>query len=194
MSEEPFEPKQTDPSKPQPGESYADYLKRLDDAKKKEEEARDYGSQEYWAGFMDSGRGRSGDPNYGPIPEEYTMNGMSKAAFLCGILSLVTIVFGFSIFFGAFGILFALLSRKKKFGRQARIALWMNGIGVAAFVLTVVLAFYTLISSGIWDTMMKKIRGMDMNDPNAAAVIEQELLDEILNKYGMQMSGSGSQV
>ena len=173
-------------NKPQPGESYADYMHRLDRARKAEMENLDHSREEYWSGLTDYGRGKSGDPNYGPIPEEYSMNGMSKAAFACGILSIVTVFFGFSLFFGALGVIFALLSRKTKFGRQSRIALWMSSAGIFAFFFSLIITIHMLVSSGIWGRMVERIRNMDPNDPNAAAVLEEQLLEEILGTYGVQ--------
>ena len=31
-------------------------------------------NQQYWNGFADYGRRKTGDPDYGPIPEEYESN------------------------------------------------------------------------------------------------------------------------
>ncbi len=183
---------QPDPSKPMEGESYADYLHRLDRERARTEEAEAPGRQEYWNGIRDFGRGHLGEPNYGPIPEEYRMNGMSKAAFICGILSLVTILFNGSLFFGALGILFAFLSRKKKFSRQARTALWLSAAGIFAFALMIIYSVATLVSSGIWGKMVDMVRNMDPNNPNAVAEIQQEILDEILEHYGMQYPSSST--
>ncbi len=174
-----------DPSKPLPGETYSDYMRRLDQEQKAREQQQNYSDQEYWSGLRDYGHATSGDPNYGPIPEEYRMNGMSKAAFFCGLLSLFTIFFGFSWFFGALGILFALLSRRKKLGRQARIALWMSGIGLGAFLIAVVSSVSLLVRLGIWDSMMQKIDHLDPNDPAAVLEMREELLDELLRKYNV---------
>lgn len=178
------------PPKPEPGESYSEYLHRLEQLRKSSEEESDYASQEYWNGLGDFGRGKSGDPNYGPIPEEYRMNGMSKAAFVCGILSIITIYFGFSLFFGALGVLFALLSRRERMGRQAKIALVMSGAGILAFVVSFAVTLSMLISSGIMGRMMERVRTMDLSDPEAVTILEQELLDEILGSYGVQSSGT----
>ena len=175
-----------DPSKPLPGESYSDYLRRLDREKSAAEEAADYGKQEYWNGLRDYGRGTAGDPNYGPIPEEYRMNGMSKAAFFCGLTSLFTIFFGFSWFFGALAILFALLSRGKKLGRQARIGLWTGIAGLGAFVIAFTLSIIMLVSSGLWDKMIEKMRRLDLSDPAAVETLQTEMLDEILKTYGVR--------
>ena len=175
-----------DPSKPLPGETYADYLRRLDREKAAKEKEQDFGSQEYWNGLQDYGRATGGDPNYGPIPEEYRMNGMSKAAFACGIASLFTIFIGGSWFFGSLGILFAFLSRGKKFSRQAKLSLWMSAAGLGAFLIALLLSVFMLISSGLWDTMMQKMQGTDLSDPAAVETVRQELLDEILKRYGVR--------
>lgn len=196
---EPFEveredkEREQDPKKPREGESYADYMHRLRREQEAEKESTDYGKEEYWASLSDYGRGRSGDPNYGEIPEEYSMNGMSKAAFACGILSLLSLMFGFSLFFGALGVLFACLSKKGKFGRQARIALWMSAAGIFAFVISLAVSLHMLVANGIWVRMVDRVRQMDLSDPNAAAVLEQELLDELLGAYGVERTdGQGA--
>ena len=173
-----------DPKKPLPGETYADYWRRLEREKNAEREETDYARQEYWNGFQDHGHGVSGDPNYGPIPEEYASNGMSKIAFLCGIASLFSILFGGSLFFGAFGVLFAFLSRKNRFGRQARIALWMSCAGIIAFIVAMAVSLSMLISSGLMDKLIDRVKNADPNDPTAITEIQQELMEDLLKRYG----------
>ena len=144
--------------------------------------------QEYWASLRDHGRGVSGDPNYGPIPEEFVSNGMSKAAFVFGIASLVSILFNGSLFFGSLGILFALLSRKNKFSRQARIGLWMSVAGVTTFLLMLIISISILVSTGAWNKMMDIVKNQDPNQPVSVSEIQQELMDEVLAGYGAQRS------
>ena len=175
-----------DPSRPLPGESYADFMHRLDRERKRAHESTDYGRQEYWAGLRDHGRGVSGDPNYGPIPEEFVSNGMSKAAFVFGIASLISIFFNGSLFFGSLGILFAFLSRKNKFSRQARIGLWMSVAGVTTFLLMLIISISILVSTGAWNKMMDIVRNQDPNQPVSVSEIQQELMDEVLAGYGTQ--------
>ena len=177
-----------DLSRPLPGESYADFMHRLDRERKRAHESTDYGRQEYWAGLRDHGRGVSGDPNYGPIPEEFVSNGMSKAAFVFGIASLVSILFNGSLFFGSLGILFALLSRKNKFSRQARIGLWMSVAGVTTFLLMLIISISILVSTGAWNKMMDIVKNQDPNQPVSVSEIQQELMDEVLAGYGAQRS------
>jgi hypothetical protein len=175
-----------DPSRPLPGETYADFMHRLDRERKRAHESTDYGRQEYWAGLRDHGRGVSGDPNYGPIPEEFVSNGMSKAAFVFGIASLISIFFNGSLFFGSLGILFAFLSRKNKFSRQARIGLWMSVVGVTTFLLMLIISISILVSTGAWNKMMDIVRNQDPNQPVSVSEIQQELMDEVLAGYGTQ--------
>ena len=177
-----------DLSRPLPGESYADFMHRLDRERKKAHESTDYGRQEYWASLRDHGRGVSGDPNYGPIPEEFVSNGMSKAAFVFGIASLVSILFNGSLFFGSLGILFAFLSRKNKFSRQARIGLWMSVAGVTTFLLMLIISISILVSTGAWNKMMDIVKNQDPNQPVSVSEIQQELMDEVLAGYGAQRS------
>ena len=175
-----------DLSRPLPGESYADFMHRLDRERKRAHESTDYGRQEYWAGLRDHGRGVSGDPNYGPIPEEFVSNGMSKAAFVFGIASLISIFFNGSLFFGSLGILFAFQSRKNKFSRQARIGLWMSVVGVTTFLLMLIISISILVSTGAWNKMMDIVRNQDPNQPVSVSEIQQELMDEVLAGYGTQ--------
>ena len=175
-----------DLSRPLPGESYADFMHRLDRERKRAHESTDYGRQEYWASLRDHGRGVSGDPNYGPIPEEFVSNGMSKAAFVFGIASLISIFFNGSLFFGSLGILFAFLSRKNKFSRQARIGLWMSVVGVTTFLLMLIISISILVSTGAWNKMMDIVRNQDPNQPVSVSEIQQELMDEVLAGYGTQ--------
>ena len=177
-----------DPSRPLPGESYADFMHRLDRERKRIHESTDYGRQEYWASLRDHGRGVSGDPNYGPIPEEFVSNGMSKAAFVFGIASLISIFFNGSLFFGSLGILFAFLSRKNKFSRQARIGLWMSVAGVTTFLLMLIISISILVSTGAWNKMMDIVKNQDPNQPVSVSEIQQELMDEVLAGYGAQRS------
>ena len=154
-------------------------------------------NQQYWNGFTDYGRRKTGDPDYGPIPEEYESNPMSRTAFVCGIISVICIFLsmlfpGASFVVGALGILFALLSKRKKFCRQAKTAIVMCSIGMASFALMFLISTAVLVSTGTWDFMMDKIRTMDVNDPNAAAELQQEILDELVRRMGLTVNSDGS--
>lgn len=142
------------------------------------------GIQDYWVSLSEHGKGRPGDPDYGPVPEEFRSNGMSKAAFICGILALASLLlnlFG-GVFFGALGILFALLSRKQKMSRQAKAGAVMAGAAVVIFSVLVAVSFYALISTGVWNTMIREIREMDPNDPDAVGKVQRDILEELQEK------------
>ena len=55
-----------------------------------------------------------------------------------------------------------------------------------AFLIALLLSVFMLISSGLWDTMMQKMQGTDLSDPAAVETVRQELLDEILKRYGVR--------
>ena len=93
---------------------------------------------------------------------------------------------------GALGILLALLSKRKKLCRQAKTAIVMCSVGMASFAIMFLISTALLVSTGTWDFMMEKIRGMDVNDPNAAAELQQEILDELVNRMGLTVD-SGDQ-
>lgn len=138
-------------------------------------------NEEYWKSMSDFGRGRNDDPDYGPIPEEYLSTGMSKAALICGLLSLVCLLFNYLgvVLFGSLGVLFALLSRRSKMSRQARTGMTLSIAGLILFGAVTAFSFYTLKSTGVWDYMMKEIREMDPNDPYAAGHLQQDILSEL---------------
>lgn len=158
-------------------------------------------NDEYWNGFGDFGRGHPDDPSYGEIPEEYRSNGMSKAALICGGLSLLSLLFGGAPFFGGLGLLFAFLSRKNRMSRQARTGAVLSSVSLAVFGIMVAISFYTLVSTGVWDHMMEEIREMDPNDPDAVSRIQQDVLQELQRRLledqlhlgsGLQDSGQSS--
>lgn len=154
-------------------------------------------NQQYWNGFTDYGMRKTGDPDYGPIPEEYESNPMSRTAFTCGVISVICVFLsvlfpGASFVVGALGILFALLSKRKKLCRQAKTAIVMCSVGMVSFAIMFLISTALLVSTGTWDFMMEKIRGMDVNDPNAAAELQQEILDELVNRMGLTVD-SGDQ-
>ncbi len=170
------------------------YWKKLNGEPVEEESPQ----EEYWNSMTDYGKGHSGDPDYGPVPEEYRSTGMSKASLACGIISVFSILFGTSVIFGGFGLLFALLSRRKKFSKQARTGAILSTIGIVIFGIMLAIAVTTLVSTGVWDHMMTQIREMDPDDPDAVARIQQNVLDELQRKllaeyYGIGGTGGGAE-
>ncbi len=171
---------------------FRDYWKQLN-----EDQEPDTGQEQYWNGMDDRGFRRHNDPNYGPIPEEYQSNAMSQAAFTCGIVSIVAIFFSFifvggSFIVGAMGILFALLSRKNKFNRQAKTAMGMCVTGMAVFVLMFAISFGFIWSTGLWGMIMEKAAQVDPNDPTSVTVMQQEIMEELMKRYGVTQEGTDS--
>lgn len=81
-------------------------------------------------------------PNPGYYPQRHMNNSMAIASLVMGILSIVLICCGFSFFFGALGILFALLSRKEAaMDPQAKIGL---GLSIGGTVMSLVLIIVVL--------------------------------------------------
>ena len=141
--------------------------------------------EEYWTSFRDHGSGHPGEPGYGEIPEEYRVSGLTRAALIFGIVSLVAVFFGMSVPFAAIAITLALLSKRKKFSRQAKTAIGLASAGILAFAISMGLSLWLLISTGVWDVMMDGIRNMDPNDPYAISTLQEEILSELQNRlYG----------
>ena len=155
------------------------------------------GDNDYWNSIDDYGHGKSNDPDYGPVPEEYLSTSMSKAAMICGFLSLVCVIFNVfgSLVFGSLGLLFAFLSKRSKMSRQARLGARLSVIGLVLFAGLMAFSAYTLISTGVWDRMMEAIREMDPNDPDAVGQIQQDVIRDLEQQllgeyYGIGQSGA----
>lgn len=81
-------------------------------------------------------------PNYGYHPQRPAANTMAIASLVMGILSVVLLCCGFSFFFGALGILFALLSRKDSpMESQAKVGLGLSIGGTVVGLLLLIVAF-----------------------------------------------------
>ena len=153
--------------------------------------------EEYWASMTDHGQGHPGEPGYGPVPEQYRSTGMSKAALACGVASLLSIIFGASLFFGAFGLLFAFLSRERKMSRQARTGAILSSIGAGAFIAMAAVSLYLLVSTGVWDYMITSVSQMNPGDPGALAEIQENVLEKVQQAliekyYGKEAAAAGS--
>ncbi len=135
--------------------------------------------EEYWFSLSDHGRGHSGEPGYGPVPEEYRSTGMSKAAMVCGVVSLLSVLFGSSVFFGALGLTFAFLSRGRKMSRQARTGAILSGVGIGAFGVMLAVSLYLLVSTGVWDYMIAEISRTNPGDPQAVTEIQENVLQKL---------------
>lgn len=125
-------------------------------------------------------------PEPHPYPE--APNRMSQAAFICGILSLIGIFFNASVFFGAFAILFALLSRRNRLSRQAKAAIRMAAVGISIVVIAIVISVAVLVSSGLLGKYAKKIANINPGDPAAVSKIENDLMKDLAKAYGVDPS------
>lgn len=97
-------------------------------------------SDNYWNQYNQ--QNPNSQPNPGWYPQRHVNNGMAIASLFMGILSIVMMCCGFSFFFGALGILFALLSRKEKaMDPQAKIGL---GLSIGGTVMSLVLIIVAL--------------------------------------------------
>ena len=85
-------------------------------------------------------QGGYGDTRDTASPPKRSGNGMSIAALVMGILSLVCCCCGYaSIAFGALGIIFALLSRgEEPMNTQAKVGLVLSCIGIALAVISII--------------------------------------------------------
>ena len=181
-----------DMSEPE-NKDYRDYWKKLN----QQDSGEDPRSEQYWNGPGDRGYRTTGDPNYGPIPEEYQSNSMSRAALTCGIIAVISIFFSFifvgvSFIAGALGLIFAFLSRKNRFNRQARTAIGLCAAGMIAFTLMFGISFGILYTTGMWDTLVEKAQSIDPDDPTSVTVAQQEIMDELMKKYGLKADSAGT--
>ena len=147
-------------------------------------------NNEYWNGLTDYGRGHEGESGYAPVPEEFRVNGMSKACLVFGILSLAGVFLGFSFPLGALGLLFGFLSRDRIFSKQAKTGMILSSAGMAAFVVSVITVVVMFITTGLWDYAVDRIRKVDPSDPVSVAMAEQDILNKVLEHYGLSSGAS----
>ncbi|MDO4619651.1 MAG: DUF4190 domain-containing protein [Lachnospiraceae bacterium] len=174
----------TDSDRPdamRPGEDGIAYWKRISsESNGQTEEPK---PERYWNSPNDFGFGRVKDPDYGPVPEEYSSNGMSRASMICGIISVVTMFFGGTFVFGILGILFALLSRKKKFSRQARFGLGLSAGTLAIFAVMMTMTVSMLVSNGSWKRIVRAAGQVDLSNAESVSAFEMLVYNELLRGY-----------
>lgn len=133
--------------------------------------------EEYWNGPGEHGFRPMNDPDYGPIPEPYRVNGMSKAALVCGLLSLITMLFGYGTVFALLGILFACLSGGKKMPKQAKVGIAMCATSLAVFLFSFFTLMAALTSSGAWPELVRQAKITDFSDQDSVMELEHVIYD-----------------
>lgn len=123
-------------------------------------------------------------------------NGLSIAALICGIVSLLTLCIGGAIIPAALGILLALLSRKRRMCTQAKIGFFMSIGSLALYAVVILLVTFTLSITGILGPLVEKALSTDFSDPQAVQTFQEEtmrLLEERLgplDRQSRQMLGA----
>ncbi len=158
-----------------PGEDGISYWRRI--SQDGDEGGSDGKPEEYWNGPDDHGFRPPNHPDYGPVPEPYRVNGMTKAALACGILSLLSILFGYGMLFACLGILFALLSRGKVMAKQAKAGLAMCAVSLGIFAFSLIMVIGTLTAGGAWPALMEQASVTDFSDPVSVQEFESAILD-----------------
>lgn len=132
------------------------------------------------------------DPNrFDPeIRRNHEPNGMAKAALLCGICSLLGIIFGTSIFLGGLGIIFALLSRRRKLSPMASVALALNAAGILLSAAVIAVSAVTLVTTGVWDYAVKEAQVTDFSDADSVSEFETNVENRLYNALTGQSDGS----
>lgn len=123
------------------------------------------------------------DPNrFDPeIQIENSPNGFAKAAVVCGIASLLFLSSGISFFFAAFGILFALLARRRKFSQMASFGLGLSISGIVIFVCIIVIALATLKADGTLDYAIREAQQTDFSNETEVQEFENNLFDRLMS-------------
>ena len=124
-----------------------------------------------------------------PEPELYddpSPNALSLAALVCGVLAILSFCVGGAIIPAALGVLFALLSRKKRMCGQAKIGFFLSLGALAVYVLALLFLVGTLAITGILGPVTEKALQTDFTDPDSVAEFQEEtyrLLDSLLERY-----------
>ena len=130
-----------------------------------------------------------------PEPELYddpAPNALSLAALVCGVLAILSFCVGGAIIPAALGVLFALLSRKKRMCGQAKIGFFLSLGSLAIYVLALLFLIGTLAVTGILGPVTEKALKTDFTDPDSVAEFQEEtyrLLDSLLERYSRFMPG-----
>lgn len=123
------------------------------------------------------------DPNrFDPeIQIENTPNGFARAALICGIAGILMLSSGIGLVFAAFGILFALLARRRKMSRLASFALGLSISGLVIFICIIAIALAALKANGTLDYAISEAEKTDFSDAYEVQELEDKLIDRIVN-------------
>ena len=127
------------------------------------------------------------------IRRNHEPNGMARAALLCGICSLLGIIFGISIFLGGLGVIFALLSRRRKLCPMASVALALNAAGIILSAAIIAVSAATLVSTGVWDYAVKEAQVTDFSDTDSVSEFEANVENRLYNALTGQSGGNADQ-
>lgn len=112
-------------------------------------------------------------------------NTMAVLALGCGIVSVMTFLFGIGIIFAALGITFALLSRREHLSRRALQGLVFSGVSLGLFTASMLFITVTLQQIGMLDVMKDAYETVDFSDASSVAAFEDTIETElIIRLYG----------
>ncbi len=110
---------------------------------------------------------------------------MATLALVCGIVSVMTFLFGIGIIFAALGITFALLSRKQYLSRRAKQGIVFSGVSLGLFTATMLFIVVTLQSIGMFDVLREAYDQVDLSDAASVAEFETTIETELITRlYG----------
>lgn len=124
------------------------------------------------------------------IRRNHEPNGMARAALICGICSLLGIIFGTSIFLGGLGLIFALLSRRRRLSPMASVAIALNAAGIILSAAVIAVSAVTLVSTGVWDYAVKEAQVTDFSDADSVSEFETNVEKRLYSALTGQSAGS----
>ena len=100
-----------------------------------------------------------------------TSNRFAIASIVCGILSLIACCMGIlSVPFGALGIIFAILSKRKgqSMSGMSTVGIWLSCVGMALGILFTIYSFYIVFNNpAMWEEVnriFESIYGMSIEE------------------------------
>lgn len=118
-----------------------------------------------------------------PVPQKPPVDQMAIASLVCGIASIVMVCCGGSTVLGAMGIIFALLSRKKKMEPQAKAGLLLSASGLVLYGIMLAMMLSMLYSTGTLAKIYSQSEKIDLGDPASVQEFVYEFQDDITQMY-----------